>query len=706
MRYQLSMHSKYPHVFSPITLGPIELRNRFYSSPHAVPLNILGNPTQDYIQYCVARVEGGGCGLIILSMAALHRSKSVWPSPHPRENIPAFRALADAVHEAGGKVFGEPWYHWGQPGQWQPFSPPAPALTPSVSQFSFHDRKASTREMTKDEIRRMLDTFRESTENLRDAGFDGVMLHVAHGAMLEQFLSPYFNRRTDEYGGSPENRMRFVIESLQTVREAAGGKMAVGMRLNCDELLSGGYGKQDAYQILKRISDTGLIDFVDLDVAVEPDQFYIGMPTVFLEPLVYRPYVEAVRGAAGKVPVLSVLGRLTSIADAEAAIASGLCDMVGAARALIAEPDLVKNAFEGNEDRSRTCIACNWCLSSLWDGAQTCTINPTAWRERYWGAGSLVPAPHRSKVIVVGSGPAGLEAARVSALRGHEVQLLEARDRLGGALALWASLPGREFFLKSVEWWERELERLGVGIRRGTQATAADILRQKPDAVIVATGALYSKSGHSNLRDFPIPGHDREFVHCPEDILLGMARPSGKIVMLDGEGMNAGVGVAEVLANRGAHVEFLCPSFSPVSPRVNAAEETRFIMKRLRSAGVRISPTTYIKQIADHEVTVYDVYSEEERVIAAVDAVVLATGRVSMNDLEKELEGKIPQLFTVGDAASARMWATASYEGHLFARFIGEPNAPRTIADVYFGTDDLQLLPIPAPMRNALMRQT
>ena len=222
------MHSKYPHVFSPITLGPIELRNRFYSSPHAVPLNILGNPTQDYIQYCVARVEGGGCGLIILSMAALHRSKSVWPSPHPRENIPAFRALADAVHEAGGKVFGEPWYHWGQPGQWQPFSPPAPALTPSVSQFSFHDRKASTREMTKDEIRRMLDTFRESTENLRDAGFDGVMLHVAHGAMLEQFLSPYFNRRTDEYGGSLANRMRLLVETLED--GARGGGRGHGCR--------------------------------------------------------------------------------------------------------------------------------------------------------------------------------------------------------------------------------------------------------------------------------------------------------------------------------------------------------------------------------------------------------------------------------------------------------------------------------------------
>jgi len=423
---------------------------------------------------------------------------------------------------------------------------------------------------------------------------------------------------------------------------------------------------------------------------------------VFVKPHVYRPYVEAVRGAAGKVPVLTVLGRLTDMADGEQAIASGLCDMVGAARALIAEPDLVKNAFEGNEDRSRICIACNWCLASLPDGAQTCTINPTAWRERYWGAGSLVPAPHRSNVIVVGGGPAGLEAARVSALRGHEVQLFEARSSLGGALALWASLPGREFFLKSIEWWERELKRLGVRIRAGTPATAADLLREKPDAVIVATGAVYSRSGHSNFRDIPIPGHEREFVYCPEEILLGTARPSGRIVMLDVEGMNAGVGVAEVLAGRGADVEFLSPNFSPVSPRVDGTEETRFIMKRLRAARVKISPSSYIKQIGDHEVTVFDVHSEEERVIAGVDAVVLSTGRVSVNDLEKGLDGKVSQLFTVGDAAAARMWAAASYEGHLFARFIGEPNAPKSLADVYFGSDELQLQPIPAEMRRAL----
>ena len=692
------MHPKYPYVFSPIRLGPIDVPNRFYLSPHAVPMTIGSKPSDDYIHYNVARIKGG-CGLIILTMTAHVRGRSFQPSPYPKENTAAFRSLASAVHDAGGKIFGEPWYFWGAAGQWQPLSPPAPSLTPSVSQFGIYDKGVATRAMSKREIRSMLEAFRQSTANLREAGFDGVMLHASHGALLEQFLSPYFNRRNDEYGGSLANRMRLLTEALQIVREAAGGEMAVGMRLNCDELLAGGYHTREAYEILQTIAASGLIDFADLDVAVEPNQLHLGMPSVFVKPHVYRPYVEAVRSAAGNIPVLSVLGRLTSIADAEAAIAAGICDMTGAARALIAEPDLVRNAYEGKEQRSRTCIACNWCLAAMYDGAMSCTINPTSFRERVWGPQSMVPAPRRSKVIVVGGGPGGLEAARTSALRGHEVILIEARAQLGGAFALWAGLPGREFYRKAIEWWEQELRLLGVDIRLGTRATASAILEEGPDALIVATGALYSRDGHSSYRDLEIPGYDRDFVYRPEEILLGTDLPSGKVVMLDNEGMHAGVGIAELLARRGADVELLTPGFSPLSPRVWGAQEGRPIIERLRAAGVRLSPASYIKEIGAHKVVVQDIYSDAERVIENVDAVVLTTGRVSVNDLELELDGKIPQLFTIGDALAARMWAAASFEGHKFARYIGESAAPKSVFDVYFADDDATLIPIAGDMQ-------
>ena len=679
------MHPTYPHLFSPIQLGPIEVPNRFYFSPHGVHLTVGSKPSLDYVQYKVARVKDHGCGLVVCSLTASERGRNSQPSPYLRQNVPAFRALADKVHEAGGRIFGQIWYWWGTCGSWQPYSTPAPALSASPVQFSYADRQVSTHQMGKAEIRGMVNALLRSTTHLREAGFDGVMLHASHGGMIEQFVSPYFNSRTDEYGGTFENRIRFLIESLEAAREGAAGKIAVGMRLNCDELLPGGYNTEGARDILGYVARAGLLDFVDLDVAIEPNQLHYGMPPVFVPPQVYRPFVEKVRSAAGQIPVLSVLGRTTSIAEAEAALEAGVCDMVGATRSLIAEPELVKNAFYGREARSRTCIACNWCLMAAQEGgAQGCTINPASYRERLWGDGGFVPAQHSSKVIVIGGGPGGLEAARVCALRGHQVIVYEARNRLGGALALWADLPGREFFWKSIEWWTRELDRLQVRIKLGIEATASGVLGERPDAVIVATGALYSTGGRSAFLDCDIPGYEQSFVYRPEDILLGRVKPQGKVVLLDAEGLHTSLGVAEVLGSAGAEVHYLTPSFAPVSPRLVANQDHRFIMKRLHCAGVTFSPTTYIRKIGDHAVTTFDVYSEQERTIDGVSAVVLATARIPVNRLESELEGAVPQLFTVGDALAARMFAHASFEGQKFARLIGEPDAPRSFADAYF----------------------
>jgi 2,4-dienoyl-CoA reductase-like NADH-dependent reductase (Old Yellow Enzyme family) len=691
------MHPKYPRIFSPINLGPIELANRFYMSPHSVPMAVGTKPSDDFIHYNVARIKGG-CGLVMLAVTLHGRARIFQPSPHPKENIGAFRALADAVHEAGGKIFAEPYYQWAIAGQWQPSSPPAPAFGPSPVQYRSHEKGFVTREITRREIGMMQGALRQSIEHLREAGFDGVMVHGAHGALAEQFLSPYFNRRTDDYGGPLENRMRFLIESLQVAREAAGERMAVGMRFNCDELLSGGYDSKEAYRVLQSISQAGLIDYADLDVATEPQQYYIGMPSVFMDPHLYRPYVEAVRGAAGKIPVLSVLGRMTSIADAEGMIAAGVCDMVGAARGLIAEPDLVRNAFEGKEERSRTCIACNWCMAGIADGSAGCAINPVSYRERLWGLDALAPAPRRSKVIVVGAGPGGLEAARTSALKGHDVALIEARPRVGGAFALWAGLPGRGAYQLAIDWWERELKRLGVSFRLGTRATAAEILQEKPDAVILATGAAYHRSGRGFHSEQDIPGYDRDFVYRPEEILSRSDLPRGKVLVLDDEGLQTGMGIAELLAGNGADVEFLTPNFLPLSSRVMAAQEGRPMVRRLRALGGRISTMSFIKEIRDHEVVVEDVHSEAVRVVTGVDALVLTTGRVPVNDLEKDLDGNVAQLFTIGDALAPRMWGAATFEAHKFARLIGEPGAPRSIADAYFSYDDPALVPIPGDM--------
>ncbi len=277
--------------------------------------------------------------------------------------------------------------HWLGAGHWQPLAPQAPSIAPSVAQFAYGGVSGATRAATRDEIGMMSDCHRQSVENLRAAGFDGIEIHASHSGMIEQFLSPYYNRRTDEYGGSLENRMRLLVETLETVRLAAGPEMAVGMRFNCDELTEGGYDTADAHDVVKRICDRGLVDFVDLDVAMEPLQLKYGMPTVFVEEHVYKPFVEKVRHAAGDVPVLSVLGRITRMEDAETAIADGVCDVIGSARQLIAEPSFVRYARDGTEHLGRTCIACNWCMGGMAVGVFGCSINPASYRERIDGTG-------------------------------------------------------------------------------------------------------------------------------------------------------------------------------------------------------------------------------------------------------------------------------------------------------------------------------
>jgi 2,4-dienoyl-CoA reductase-like NADH-dependent reductase (Old Yellow Enzyme family) len=697
------VHPTYPNIFSPIKLGPVELPNRFYFGPHGNQMTAGTAPSRDYAYYVAERARNGGAGLIVTAHTLHERSRQFQSTAYTEANVPSFRAMADAVHEAGSKIFAEVWYAWVTPGNWQPLGPAAPAMSASANQLRRNTRTVSTHEMTNEEVWRAIGAYRQCVANLRAAGYDGVMIHAAHAALAEQFLSPYFNRRTDEFGGSLENRMRFLVEVLKAAREEGGSEFAVGMRFNCDELLNGGYGADVAREVITRVREAGLVDYLDLDVAVEPNQFHLGMPSVFVAPQVYRPYIEKVRSAVGDTPVLSVLGRITSLADAEAALADGVCDVVGAARALIAEPELVSNARAGREDQNRVCIACNWCLAAPAEGAHGCTINPASYRERLWGVETLTPAASPSRVVVVGSGPAGLEAARVSAHRGHQVTLFEARDRLGGGMALWSTLPGRDFLRHNIDWWGRELKRLGVTVRCGVEATAEMVLAEHPDAVIVATGSLYSERGNSAFDQADIPGAERAFVYRPEDILVRGVRPKGKVVVLDCEGLHTGVGVSEILGRAGAQVEHLTPELMPVSIRLLESQEAEFIMKRLDEAGVSISTATYISSIGNRQVATYNVFTDKTASIDDVDAVVLCTGRVPVDSLAKQLEGKVAQLFCVGDALAARLLAHAPYEGQKFARYIGEPDAPRSVADAFFApnSDDLAVLPAETLLRSA-----
>jgi pyruvate/2-oxoglutarate dehydrogenase complex dihydrolipoamide dehydrogenase (E3) component len=276
------------------------------------------------------------------------------------------------------------------------------------------------------------------------------------------------------------------------------------------------------------------------------------------------------------------------------------------------------------------------------------------------------------------------------------VTLFEARNRLGGALASWAELPGRQTYSQAVTWWAQELLRLKVDIRLNTTATAEAVLDLSPDAVIVATGAHYSIGGRSITRDADISGYDRPFVYRPEDILLHGKRPAGRVILLDGEGLHTSTGIAELLAGNGAEVLYVTAGFSPLSPRLVDNFEARSILERMKKVGVRFMPTMWVSSIEDKTVELYDVHTGSPSRLEGVDAVVLSTGRIPNDALARDLEGRIAQLFTIGDALAARPLATASYEGQKFARLIGEPGAPRRVYEAYFRADEPNVNPLPA----------
>ncbi len=352
--------------------------------------------------------------------------------------------------------------------------------------------------------------------------------------------------------------------------------------------------------------------------------------------------------------------------------------MIGVARGVIAEPQLVNNALYGRESESRTCIAANHC--SPYNPGHGCALNPTVAKEERWGVRQNAKAPRSMRVVVVGGGPSGMEAARVAAMRGHTVTLIERRARLGGALALVARMPGREHMHRAGDWWAHQLDRLGVEVRTATDADAETILALAPDAVMVATGALYAREGMSGFSAQPIPGWDQPFVLTPDEVLSGARTASGQLLIIDEEGRNAGVGTAEFLAAHGCRVTIVS-SYDSAAPHMGTARH--YIGLRLREAGVLLSLGTRVLAIGDCEVKLELLATGEQRTVP-VDGVIMSTMRRQVDGLIDMLTGKVAYIYQIGDALAPRSLIEATYEGHKFARLLGEDVMPKTVIDELF----------------------
>lgn len=688
---------RYPHVFSPVEVGPLEFSNRMYMAPHGIPLQapMPGNeafhvPSSETPAYYAERAAAG--------LELIFHSTQVGPvaaqsnlsfNPGLPEAIPSYRAVADAIHAEGGKVIAEVWYAGFYPKRWEPLGPEAPVLGPSGTQM--FAMPVVLKEMNQAEIDGMVEQHAIAARNLREAGYDGIEIHASHSCIVEYFLSPSFNHREDEYGGDFDGRFRFLRECIEAANAEIGDEMALGVRLNADEIVDGGYGQDDARRILRELDGMGTVDFVDIDVSIEPDQMHLMTTPFFERKLHNAERVSAVKDAAGSMKVLATPGRLTEVAEAETLLEQGLADMVGAVRGLIAEPEMLQKALEGREHEGRTCIAANHCIESGAVNGFGCAINPEAGREVRWGRLHRDPAPRSTRVAVVGGGPAGLEAARIAAHRGHQVTLLEARERLGGGVAVWGSLPGREHVGTAIGWYADRLADLGVEVRTGVEATVDEVVGLDPEVAILATGSRYSASGLNGFTRQPLPGWEGQNVCVPEDVLLRGRELRGRVVVVEEEGLHAAAGLAEIAAANGAEVEVVT-RYPTVGNGLQFNMQLGYTMGRLAAAGVTVTPLTFVREIGAGTVTVYHVVSGQTRTIEEVDTVVLATQREALNPLA-ELEERLDYVYTVGDALAPRMLREATYEGYKFGRLIGEEEMPKNVSEELFRPTTLALRP-------------
>jgi 2,4-dienoyl-CoA reductase-like NADH-dependent reductase (Old Yellow Enzyme family)/thioredoxin reductase len=658
----------YPLLLSPLTVGPVTLRNRVAMGAH---FTMFTEPTAagepGFYGERTGRYLGdrarGGVGAVICGQAAVHPT-TAYQMPNNAaawkpESVDHFRRVTDQVHEHEAAAFLQLAHNGGvNRGNWSKL----PVVGPSV--ISDYDEPAVA--LTEAGIAQMIEAFAVSAGNAAAGGFDGIEVHGAHGYLIHEFLSPRTNLRDDRWGGSLENRMRFGGEVLRAVRAAVGSGVAVGLRLVGDEEQWDGSGltADDAAEIAAGYEADGLVDFVHVSVGTSG----MGMVrTNYARPGLGVTAASTVRAALSGTPVFAV-HRILDPDQAEAILADGGADGICLVRALIADPDWVAKAAAGRAAEIRRCTGSNQsCYGNLVNGMPvSCVQNPAVGREAELGAGTLGTAAVAKKVVVVGGGPAGLEAAWVAAARGHQVVLFEAADELGGAIRLAAALPGRGEMAAVADWRAGECERRGVDVRLGVRADVETVLAESPDAVIVATGGRADKGVKAKYHPTPVPGYEQDFVIDHVDALrrtlAGELR--GRVVVLDAVGHIEAIGLGELLATQGVDVTVVTALAAPISLD---PETQQAALPRAVRAGMTWRPNTVLGAIGDHEVTLVDALSHAiDQVV--VDWVVIRTHGRPENTLVAELEGQVSEVVAVGDAVAVRPADRAVWDGHQAAR--------------------------------------
>lgn len=670
--------ARYPTLFSPIRLGPKTARNRSWMSAHATLLVKDHVFTDEHVAYYAERARHG-VAVITMECMAVHetslpyRGKAL--SFDPRM-VPQYRKIAAAVQEHGALLLAQPW-HRGR--ETNSVASGAPVWAPSAVPCAVYREMPHV--MTTEDIDAIREGYRLTARHARSGGLDGVEVHsMAHGYLLNQFLSPATNHRNDAFGGSLENRLRLVLEIIQATREECGGDMIVGVRINSDDGHEGGLRPEDWAEIAARMTATGHVDYVSCSHGTYLNRMLI-YPT---SPQAHGYQMEATRrvkqavgpARAGGPPVPVVgVGRIVTPAEAEAHLAAGDCDFVAMARALIADPEWVAKAARDEAAEIRPCVGANWCMSSIFAQAPiACIHNPSAGNERQLGSATLTPAAKAKKVAVVGGGPGGLRAALTAAQRGHAVTLFERGHELGGQIRLWSRAPSRTELLGIADWLERQVVKAGVDIRMQTVATEDMLLADGYEAVVVATGSEGLRHGWTPLRPerwngAPLPGTDQPNVLSYMEALRERVQPGARALVYDALGGRQAVVTAEYLATQGARVEFVT-WLGAAAPDLAGSRDQGKTYGMLKRMGVRFATDLELVAIEGNTVRLRDIHTSEDTTREA-DTIVLALGAEARDGLFHALAPRRAQglaLHLIGDALAPRRADAAIREGEIAAR--------------------------------------
>jgi 2,4-dienoyl-CoA reductase-like NADH-dependent reductase (Old Yellow Enzyme family)/thioredoxin reductase len=642
--------SYFQKLLEPVRIGSLELKNRMIVP--ALTTNFANSDAtvnERLKDFLIARAKGG-FSLITTEITSISPygnrmpfQLGIWDDKF----IPGFRDLAKAIHDEGAKIAIQ-LFHAGRQTHSSIIgrAPVAPSTIPCPV------LKDIPKELTLKEIEELEEQFAEGARRAKEAGVDAVELQGAHGYLVAQFMSYYANRRTDAYGGSLEGLLRFPIEIIQKIRSKVGPDYPIIFRLSGEEKTLGGRTIQETKMLIPFLEEAG-VDAFDVSIGVYNSFHYLVAPMAV--PPGFNVNAASEVRKVSSVPVIAV-GRINDPHQAEQILREGQADLIAMGRASIADPELPNKVASGNYDDIRWCIGCNECIDRLSSPELylSCSVNPTVGREREM---TLTPAPRSKKVLVIGGGPGGMEAARVAALRGHEVYLYEKGEKLGGQFNLAATPPCKQDITKAINYLSIQIKKVGVKIILGKEVTEELIDELQPEAVVIATG------GVPLIPD--IPGTQQERVATAFDILDGKLRPGRRILVIGG-GM-VGCETADFLGQLRGREVTLVEAFPEIARDVGDATR-HFLLQRLAQENVRIITSALVKRITEDGVILERNDSEER--LSSFDTIILALGVVPLNNLASRIQAKVKEMYVIGDAKQTRKAIDAIAEGTEVGRMI------------------------------------